>query len=251
MSKSRSIVLLGSLGLAVLLLLSWFLLLSPRLSKASALNTQRDTLIQQNTLAQHTIDELEQKKTNIAAAQADAALLSKKFPATAAESDLFRLVKAAAAEAGIPEKNISDLTAGVPALGAANGSVTLPQTPAPAAAGTKSTDPNAAPAAPTTPAAAPVGQLGTMTMDVTVAGTQPQIVQFLSALENMDRAYLVQSVAIGKTDGGNGSSATITGQMFLLPALVDPTAGKPAPAPAPVTPTPGATAPATPAPPAS
>lgn len=235
MSKSRSIVILGSLVLVIIVVGSWFLLLSPRMAKTSDLNTQRESVAQANAATETVIAGLRDQKENIGAAATEASALSSRFTATAEESALFALVKEAAAKAGIPETNVSDLTVGVPALGAADGSVTLPVAePAPAPA--DGSDPNAAPApveggdpaaapvdgAAPAPAPAPTAQLGNMTLNMTVAGTKDQIVRFLEALENMKRAYLVESISLGEAEGGGGT-ATISGTMYLLPELVDPT----------------------------
>jgi Tfp pilus assembly protein PilO len=226
LTKSRTIVLLGSLGIVLLLIVSWFLLLSPRMATASDLNTQRESVEAQNVAAESKIAELEQMKANIGEVKAEADLLTKRFPPTAEEAELFALVKKAAAQAGIPERNISDLTIAVPAIGAGDGSVTLPET-APPAEGETAADPNAAPAEAAPVAAAPTSQLASMPLDVTVTGTKVQVTNFLAALENMDRAYLVSSVSLGGEGEGEGSSATINGSMYLLPELVDPTAEVP------------------------
>lgn len=221
MDKARTITIFGSLALVVILLLSWFLLLSPRMATANDLNLQREATAVQNVGTAARIAELEQMKANIGDTKADAEALAARFPATAAQSDLFILIREAAAKAGIPESNITDLTPGVPTLGSSDGSVTLAAPPAPAA------DPNAAPVAGAAAAApAPTSQLGTMTLDVTVNGTSAQIIAFLKALENMDRSYLINSVNVGDSGAVGGAvnaSATINGKMFTLPALVDPT----------------------------
>lgn len=68
-----------------------------------------------------------------------------------------------------------------------------------------------------------------MSVDVTVAGPQDRLAAFVQALENMDRAFLVKSINIAGTGEGGGSSLTLSGTMFLLPELVDPTAEAPVP----------------------
>lgn len=225
MSKTRSIMMLGSLGLLVMVVAGWFLLLSPRLGTASDLNAQRDAVVMQNQTTEGKIAELEQLKANIAVAKAEADELTNRFPPTAEQSELFALVRRAAATAGMPEDAVSDLTAGIPSLGAADGSVTLPEAGDPNAA-PAATDPNAAPAPGAAPAAGTGGsQLATMSLDMTVTGTQVQIMRFLDALENMDRAYLIANISLGAGEGAGNSavSATISGNMYLLPELVIPT----------------------------
>lgn len=225
MSKSRSIVLLGSLGLAVVLLAGWFLLLSPRMATAGDLNAQREAVEVANEQTRAKIVELEQMKADIDTVEAEAETLAARFTGTAEESALFDLIRDAARKAGIPERNISDVTAGVPVIGGGDGSVTVPQgtgTPTPAPAPTPATDANAAPAPASAPApAAPTSQLASMSLDVTVTGTEEQMVRFLDALESMDRAYLVHAVTLGESEG-RSMSATINGNMYLLPPLTHP-----------------------------
>jgi hypothetical protein len=237
MSKSRSIVVFGSLGLVLLVALTWVLVLSSRMAVAGDLNLQRESLEQSNVSTAQRIAELEQKKEGIGATKAEAEVLTNRFPATAAQSELFALVRQAADAAGLKEGSVTDLSAGVPVLGGSmDGSVTLADPAAAAGDPAAASDPAAetVPAgAPVTTPAPPVSQLGTMSLDMTVTANPTQITAFLEALENMDRAYLVTSVTLG--GDSEKSSASITGNMYLLPSLVDPTA------PVPTTPVPPAT----------
>lgn len=220
MSSKRTIVLLGSLLLVVLAVAGWFLLLSPRLATAGELNDQRDGVETANAVTRTQIDELKRMEAEIGQAKADADLLTRRFPPTAEQSVLFNLVQQAAASAGLPASRISTLTISVPSLGSSDGSVTLP--------GATAVDPTTTAVAPSDPAAAATpppaagGQLASMTVDVTVSGPQDRLVAFVRALENMDRAFLVNNINLGGADGT--SSLTLSGRMFLLPELVDPTA---------------------------
>lgn len=224
MSGKRTIVVFGSAILAIVAVAGWFLLLSPRLATAGELNDQRDAVVTANEVTRTKIGELQEMKDKIGQAKADADLLTRRFPPTAEQSVLFDLVQQAAASAGIPASKISTLTISVPTLGSTDGSVTLPGA---------SADPNATAAA--TPAtagapaaAAPGGGLASMSVDVTVAGAPDRLAGFVKALESMDRAFLVTGINIAGTGEGGGSSLTLSGTMFLLPELVDPTAEAPA-----------------------
>jgi Tfp pilus assembly protein PilO len=225
MSGKRAIVIFGSLILVVVAVAGWFLLLSPRLATAGELNDQRDSVETANAVTRTQIAELNEMKEQIGQAKADADLLTRRFPPTAEQSVLFNLVQQAAASAGIPASKISTLTISVPTLGTTDGSVTLPgatAAPAPAAdasaTGTVPSDPAAA------PPAAPGGGLASMTVDVTVSASEERLAAFVQALENMDRAFLVTGINIAGTGETGGSSLTLSGTMFLLPELVDPTA---------------------------
>ena len=218
MPKTRAIVLVGSLVLVLVAVLGWFVLLSPRLGTVGEIDAERVVVESANEVAQAQIVELVKMKDNIASAKVDADELTRRFPPTAEQAELFTLVKAAATDAGIKERNITTLTISVPTIGAVNGSVTLPSETAPTDATTAGAPPDPTQAAPVTQ-----GQLGSMTVDATVAGNQQELVAFLHALENMGRAFLVTSISMGSGDMQN-NSLTISGQMFLLPELVDPTA---------------------------
>lgn len=222
MSSKRTIVIFGSLLLVVVAVAGWFVLLSPRLATAGDLNDQRDGVETANAVTRTQIEELKQMEAEIGQAKADADLLTRRFPPTAEQSVLFNLVQQAAATAGLPASRISTLTISVPSLGSSDGSVTLPGATSGAPAvdtGTVPTDPALAAA----PPAAAGGQLASMTVDVTVSGTKSRLVAFVRALENMDRAFLVTSINLGGSEAGS-ASLTLSGQMFLLPELVDPTA---------------------------
>lgn len=221
MSTKRNIILFGTLALVVLAVAGWFLLLAPRMATAGDIDAQRDSVATTNEVTQAQIVELTTMKEDIGTAKADADLLTRRFPPTAAQAMLFEHIRRAAFKAGLPERKISTLTITVPTIGASDGSVSL------APATTTTVDPNAT--VPTTgaPVAAPAGQLATMNVDLSVSGPQDRLTALLSALEGMDRAFLVTSVNLGTTEGE--STLTLTGKMFLLPELVDPTVVPPTP----------------------
>lgn len=225
MSSKRNIIIFGSLILVIVAVAGWFVLLSPRLSTPGELNDQRVSVETANAVTRTQIAELEEMKAQIGQAKADADLLTRRFPPTAEQSVLFNLVQQAAASAGLPASKISTLTISVPTLGSSDGSVTLP--------GTTGADPTTTGTAPSTPATDPAsgvpapaatgGGLASMTVDVTVSGPKARLSGFVRALENMDRAFLVTAINLAGT-GEGGSSLTLSGTMFLLPELVDPTA---------------------------
>lgn len=219
MSSKRNIVLIGSLALVIIAVAGWFLLLSPRMATAGEIHSQRESVEMSNGVTQAQITELQKMKDDIGTAKADADLLTRRFPPTAAQSMLFEHIRRAAFAAGLPERKISTLTITAPTIGASDGSVSLG---APAAAPV--VDPATGIAAPAVaPIAGAGGQLATMNVDLSVSGPQSRLAALLNALEDMDRAFLVTSVNLGNSAGGE-STLTLTGKMFLLPELVDPTA---------------------------
>ena len=238
MNKSRSTVVFGSLILVVLIAAGWFLLLSPRMGKPGEIRAEQDQVAAVNATTEASIKDLQEKQKQLPQAREYASRLAERFPSTAAQAEMFEMVRDAARAAGIPEQNITDLTPSVPAIGGAlDGSVTLPETAADPAA-EPAADPNAAPAANPSaapaagstppPAAAGGGQLAVMTVDITVSGSKTQLVKFVTAVENMERSYLVDSVMLGSLaegpGGGGKYTVTVTGKMFSLKAPVDPEA---------------------------
>ena len=190
-----------------------------------------------------TIAEYKELEANLPSALGYAKTIEEKFPTTAEQPDLYTMVRQAALDAGIAEANITDLTPGVPALLtlAAAGPTGLDPNaaPDPTAAQGAPTDPTADPAAaPPVAAPAPTAPMATMDVAVSVSGTKEQMTEFVENLEQMNRAYLISN--IGQTSDEDGSfTLTVSGTMFMLPALVDPREA----AAAPVTPgtEPGAT----------
>ena len=212
--KTTLIKLLGTLGLVVLLVASWFFLLSPQMDKVSDIKAQTEQTQMENTAKQAEISDLEQKEQQLPAAIAAATRLTDKFPPTAEQAALFSEIKRIAADAGIPEDNVTALTPAVPQKGSSDGSVGVAE------------DPNAGSGAGDAAAGQP-GEIASMMVDITVTGAERQLVNFVNGLENADRSYLLSNVSyspVSEEGGGQTFSMSISGNMFLLPPLVDPTA---------------------------
>ena len=129
MNKSRSTVVFGSLILVVLIAAGWFLLLSPRMGKPGEIRAEQDQVAAVNATTEASIKDLQEKQKQLPQAREYASRLAERFPSTAAQAEMFEMVRDAARAAGIPEQNITDLTPSVPAIGGAlDGSVTLPET---------------------------------------------------------------------------------------------------------------------------
>lgn len=217
LSKARLTALGGSLALLVLVLLGWFFVLSPQMSKAGEIKEQTASVEASNTKLMAQIKAAQEQEANLGEARSYAAALGARFPQTAAQADMFAQIKDAAARAGIPEKNVTALTPTVPQgggpAGTATGGATVPQ--AGAAKG-----------------------VATLQVSLTVSGTQPQLIKFLTMLESMPRSYLIDTLSVGPSgESAKMYTLSINGTMFALQAPIDPATvktaqpGVPAPTP--------------------
>lgn len=202
MSKSRLTMVGGSLILVVLVVLSWFLVLSPQLAKASEIKDQTEIVKTSNATLTTQIAKIRAQEANLDAERQIARALTARFPATAAQADMFGQIRQAAAQAGIADKNVTALTPSVPQGGAGA-----------AAGGTKVT----------VGAQGAAKGVASLQVGLTVSGSYVQMTKFLSTLEAMPRAYLIDTLALAPAgDTDKAYTLTITGTMFALQAPVDP-----------------------------
>ncbi|MFC4785483.1 hypothetical protein ACT8ZV_13470 [Nocardioides sp. MAHUQ-72] len=189
---------LGALSLLALGAVSWVAVIGPETSTLADTRLQVESARQQNTMLTQQLAQLEQQRGEVTAARRTARELAAKFPPTADQPGLFREVTAAAVDAGIGPNGVTTLAPTPPVIGAGAGAG-VTATPAPGS-----------------------GQLASQTVSVSVTGSYDQTLQLLENLEQMPRAYLIDSVSLsgGGTDGG--FTTTIAGQMFVMPPVVDP-----------------------------
>jgi len=198
-----------SAGAAVIVVLvlvaSWFLLISPK--RATAADLQAQTVAQEdaNALLTTQIALLQQQAKDLPEQQARLAQLESRIPATPSLSTLIRQLTTAADQAGV---DMVSLTPSTPvALGA------------PSATGLTA------------------GQLTGINVNIMVTGGYFEMQQYLAELERLERAFLVTGMNLtendsaatdeGSTDGSSTGGATtgeltgtIDGRVFLVPAEV-------------------------------
>jgi len=218
-NKVKRTYLLGMVVMVVLALVSWFFLLSPRMATAADIADQQTQAEAVNAKSSKEIALLTKMKAGLLQERAIAAALAVKFPATADQPTLFRQIVAAAAKAGIGEKNVTSVGPAAPVLGSPSSGAKLPG--AGAAAGAKGDG----------------GAMASMAVSFNAKGTLAQMVAMLQSLEDLPRSYLIKNVdlASGETDS---FTMTVEGDMFMYRAVPDPDA----------TPTPQATPKPTPSP---
>ena len=196
----------GAVGLLAVAGLGWTVGIGPETGRLSDAREQVTTIQDQNAVLATQLAGLVKQQENLGETRRTARELAAKFPPTADQPGLFKVVTAAAVDAGIGAKGVTTLTPTPPVVGSADD---------PAGA---STDAGAA-----DPAATAGGdQLARQTVTVSVTGSYDQTQQLLVNLEHMKRAYLITSVALAG-DATNGEfTTTITGDMFVMPPVKDP-----------------------------
>ena len=124
------------------------------------------------------LSQLQEQQAELRKTRAVAAELAAKFPPTADQPGLFEQVTAAAVDAGIGPDGVTTLAPTPPMIGSATGGVTADQP------------------------AVGSGTLATQTVTVSVTGTYDQTQRLLENLEQMQRAYLITSVALAGCERG-------------------------------------------------
>ncbi|MEU4608250.1 hypothetical protein AB0F43_35145 [Kribbella sp. NPDC023972] len=190
---------LGGVALLAITAAGWLLVLSPQTSELADVRTRIETTRGQNETLRQQLAKLEVQRKQLPATRATARALASLFPPTADQPTLFRAITAAATQAGIPADDVTELSAEAPVAGTSGGSDKA-QLPG------ESTDTDLA------------GQ----TVTVTVQGDFDEIQRLAENLEVLPRAYLVSSLTLGTGAVAGTYTATITGQMFVMPAAPDP-----------------------------
>jgi type IV pilus assembly protein PilO len=221
MTKSRQWV-IGAAVLALLVLVAgWFLLVSPKRSKAAELKTETASQQSANQTLQMQIAQLKARVKDLPKEQALLAEIAGKLPSDPALPSLIRDLSKAADDADV---TLVSLTPGQPALMQAAPIAQPAAKPATAAGGATS----GTPAAP----AANVGQLAMIPLTISVTGGFFQVEQFISNLESLNRALMTtgleaapggapsSSQASGSTSGPNTLAVSLTSRVFMtvLPA---------------------------------
>lgn len=194
------------------LLLGWFLGVSPNLSQAAISDTQRISVEEQNTQQEATLADLKSKFEKIDEYKTELAGLRRAIPAGGDLSTFIGQLQDLEARSGVKVKSITTSDA-APFLSSA--SAAAPAAPAAPADGTE------APAA-ADEVAAPgsgVNELNfvSIEVDISVAGSRDQVLDFVEALQSGSRLYLVTALTISEDDTGSGVfTARVTGAVYVL-----------------------------------
>lgn len=194
---------LGVLGLLMTAALSWLLVVGPATAALSDVRLGIATTRDQNDVLEVQLSALNRQAEQLDETRAAAAVLSAKFPPTADQPGVFREITAAAVNAGIGSKGLTSLTPTPPVIGGADPATGVPLEG-------DGSDSN----------------LARQTVTVVVEGSYDETQRLLENLEQMPRAFLINSVSLtgGITDGA--FTTTVTGDMFVMPPIEDPATTK-------------------------
>ena len=189
---------LGSLALLVIAGAGWMFVVGPATNELAVVREQTQAARDQNELMTLQLLKLEQQAAALDATRAEAAALAAKFPPTADQPGLFEQVNAAATAAGIGPKNVTALTPTPPVVGGVDAAGAVQATPQ------------------------GDGALAQQTVTVSIEGDFAATQDLLANLEELPRAYLVDSVTLGGGSETGQYTTTITGTMFVMPPAPDP-----------------------------
>lgn len=190
---------LGALGLLLIAGLGWMLALGPETAALAEVRVQTEDARAQNLLLEQQLAGLQKQAEELDSTRATARALAERFPPTADQPGLFRAVTEAATDAGIRPKDVTALTPTPPTVG--------------------SVDPATGVQLASTGAGA---DLARQVVTVSVEGDYAATEELMENLENMPRAYLVNSVTLATGTSGGTFTTTITGDMFVMPPADDP-----------------------------
>ncbi|HUR72967.1 MAG TPA: type 4a pilus biogenesis protein PilO [Sporichthya sp.] len=213
LTPARKTAAVGTVVLLVALIAAWMLVLSPRSDAVANVNDQVTAAEQSNQTLRNQIATLQARKDQLPELREVSKALDRRFPPTAEQAKLFKMLTAAAAEAGIAPQYLTNLTVAAPAAVGSASSAQLPGV------------------------SAPITQIASQQLTLNVSGTPRQIRAFVVNLEKLPRAFAVNAISVSQsaptaTPTENASVApdaqtvTITGNMFVMPKVVDPTASK-------------------------
>jgi Tfp pilus assembly protein PilO len=226
MTATRKWSALAVLLVAAIFAASWFLLIAPKRSDATALRAQK---VEQDAHNQSLIQQLEVLKAqaqDLPKQEAFLAQIRRQLPDNPALPTLIRNLTTAAGKSGV------ELTSLAPALPVAIVAPMVAVQTAPAAT-TAPADGSEAPA-PAPVAAAPAPTLYAVPIMVRTSGSYFETEQFLNKLEGLKRSFLVTGFTLKSVNPAPGQPYTleleVQGRVFLSPAAASTAASATAPA---------------------
>ncbi|MGQ0631823.1 MAG: hypothetical protein ACT4P1_12335 [Sporichthyaceae bacterium] len=212
-------MLFATAGLAVAAVAAYLLVLSPRSDAVAAVQVQTAAAESANAALRSQIVTRTAQKEQLPRMRTISAALDDRFPPTAEQAKFFKMMTAAAAQAGIAPQSLTNLSVEPPAaLASAGGS----SAQLPGVAG-----------APT--------DIASQRISLNVSAPAAQIRDMVANLEKLPRAYAVTSMSLvnaapaaaaapapgalaAPTPVGPAlQTVTIVGEMYVMPKLVDPT----------------------------
>jgi Tfp pilus assembly protein PilO len=195
--------LIGALALILVAGAGWLFLMSPQANALAEVRTRIETTRSENVALRQRLVVLHGQQSHLKETRTTAQALASKFPPTADQPELFRAVTTAATTAGIPARSITALTPTPPVAGSGKPAAGAPL-----------------------PGKTTAAQLATQDVSLTVEGSYEKVLRLTKNLERMPRAYLITGLTLGAGTTPGTFSATISGQMFVMPPAKDPASVK-------------------------
>lgn len=196
-------ILLGSVGLILLGALGWVALIGPAVGELGTTGTTRTETQDRNHAMRLELARLRKAADDLESTDALAGRLDEMYPATADQPGFFAQLSDVTEGAGVKPSQVTVLSPGVPTV------------PPPAGA------PQDAPAP--DPAVTP-GVVAEQVVEVAVQADYATLAEVLEGIENMPRAFLVDTVTLASDGDDEGKGApqltlTVTGRTFVAPQL--------------------------------
>lgn len=185
LGKVAAVAVAAAIGLIAFAGIIWVAVLSPRLSETTALDSQAaDLQLAQLSLLRKERD-LQDLARELPSAAQQAQKVFARMPQSAQQPRLLRQLTQAATDAGIDARKVTAINTEVPtAIEGAGGNSGV--------------------------------ALATMTVTMTVAGTQEEVQAFLANLEGLERSLLITSVNLDQTVETREWTMSVTGTLFVL-----------------------------------
>lgn len=196
-------------GTVLALVLMWIFAFSPTLEKKSDAEAGLQAATDNNSSLAIQVAKLKNVAKDKALLSAQVAEFVKQFPSSADQAGTFKAIQDAAKSAGV---DITSFTSAVPVQ--ATVAVSPGATPAPAPAPVMTTA-GGAPDAPTFP-------IAEVDVSIAVTGDMTQLVNFVAALDHMDRPVLVNGVTLAGAESVK-SSTSLSLRVFIAKPLDNPT----------------------------
>ena len=220
MNQDRLWTIGGIAAIAIVIVMGWFLGISPVVAQVATANSNVAQLNQQNSTNVAKLASLKSQFANIGQLDDTLSLLRQSIPEDANISAFIAEINALCAKYNVQLTSVTVNDAVVYAAPVAatppastNDTSTPSPTPTPAPATTGGTDTT------TTPAAPSGGGLVLVPVTVTVAGAFGDVMGFTKDMQAGERLYLVNQISVSTTDSSAGKTFTgvLTGTVFALP----------------------------------
>jgi hypothetical protein len=201
----------GVLAVGLAVLIAWFMVVHPELSKASSTRDEVTSTQDSNLFLQRRVSDLQSQSRQLNSLAGQLRAASAALPSTAGIDEFTRQLSSYAHDGHVA---ITSITVGSPEL--AGSSDAAPVTPS-AASTSAATEPGTGTAATTgTATTAVVGQTYSIEVTVVSSGSATDQQSFLHKLQHGPRAAFVTSAALAPPQSGSSSSATLTTQLEVF-----------------------------------